>query len=88
MSKKAGNSSSAGNWIGVGTALGACVFVLTRAQLFDLFRIDISQPGGVTHRVLLRPKTLNRRRLSLLRGRGTTGVVRTWCHVFIALHGA
>ena len=58
-----------------------------KIQLFDLFRIDVLQQGGVTHRVLLRPKTLNRRRLSLLRGRGNTGV-RTWCHVNAALHGA
>lgn len=34
MNKKAGNSSSAGNWIGVGTALGACVFVLTREPVW------------------------------------------------------
>ena len=29
MNKRAENSGSAGNWIGVGTALGASVFVLT-----------------------------------------------------------
>lgn len=34
MNKKAENSGIAGNWIGVGTALGACVFVLTKEPVW------------------------------------------------------
>ena len=34
MNKKAENSGGAGNWIGIGTALGACVFVLTKEPVW------------------------------------------------------
>ena len=41
VSKKTENSGIAGNWIGVGTALGACAFVLTREPIWIALGVAI-----------------------------------------------
>ena len=41
VSKKTENSGIAGHWIGVGTALGACAFVLTQELVWIAIGVAI-----------------------------------------------
>ena len=41
VSKKIENSAIAGHWIGVGVALGACAFVLTREPIWIALGVAI-----------------------------------------------
>ena len=50
MNKRAENSGSAGNWIGVGVALGAVVFALTKEPVWIAVGVAIGAAIDWTYR--------------------------------------